>query len=109
DHGGDERDVGVDPPGQVGIDLVRELADDAMGHGAVVWNVVAGDQGQRAGTGVTSCGQPRDEPTGDGVEGIGATGAQGGDVGLHGGGLEVEATFFVAAVSRLGDGEGDDA
>jgi hypothetical protein len=76
DHGRRERDVRVDPLSESGIDRTREVGDHAAGHRAVAGDVVARHDGQRSDAGVPAGGQPRHQPSGDGLESLGPAGSE---------------------------------
>ena len=63
DHGGDPRDVLVDPTPQRVVHGIRKIQDHTSSHGAVVEQIVTRHDGTRLSLGSPPGEQPGDQPT----------------------------------------------
>ena len=73
----------VDPRGEVGIDLLGEVAQHAADHRTVVREVVARHECERPGVGTSPGVDAREQPGGSGTDERARVAAQGLDVGTN--------------------------
>ena len=105
-RGADKADVRVDPGGQAGVPGLRQAHYGVVGHRSVVGQVVAADDGERAGAGSPAGGEGKDEPA-QRRRRRSAAGGQQRKVRDDVGGRPVQAAVGAQAVGGLGDGQGD--